>query len=48
MRRYGPFLAPDGYVVSLQNGLNEPIIARAIGADGTLGPLADASRASVK
>ena len=23
----GPRLAPDGYVVSLQNGLNEPIIA---------------------
>ena len=37
MRRYGPFLAPDGYVVSLQNGLNEPIIARAIGTERTVG-----------
>lgn len=37
MRHYGPLLAPDGCVVSLQNGLNEPIIARQIGADRTVG-----------
>ncbi|HEY8598238.1 MAG TPA: 2-dehydropantoate 2-reductase [Thermomicrobiales bacterium] len=35
--RYGPLLAPDGYVVSLQNGLNEPIIAAEIGAERTVG-----------
>ena len=32
-----PLLAPDGYVLSLQNGLNEAIIARAIGAERTVG-----------
>ncbi len=37
IRRYGPLLAPDGYVVSLQNGLNEPIIAREVGAERTVG-----------
>jgi len=30
-------LAPDGYVVSLQNGLNEHVIARAVGRDRTIG-----------
>jgi 2-dehydropantoate 2-reductase len=37
MRQYGPMLAPDGYVVSLQNGLNEEIIARHVGAERTVG-----------
>ena len=32
-----PLLAPDGYVLSLQNGLNEAIIARAVGAERTVG-----------
>lgn len=32
-----PFLAADGCVVSLQNGLNEQVIARRIGADHTVG-----------
>ena len=32
-----PLLAPDGYVLSLQNGLNEAIIARTIGAERTVG-----------
>jgi 2-dehydropantoate 2-reductase len=32
-----PRLAPDGYVVSLQNGINEPAIAAAIGAERTVG-----------
>ncbi len=37
MRRYGPLLAPDGFVVSLQNGLNEELIAREVGAARTVG-----------
>lgn len=32
-----PFLAPDGYVVSVQNGLNEQLIAGLIGRDKTVG-----------
>jgi 2-dehydropantoate 2-reductase len=32
-----PHLAADGYVVSLQNGLNEPLIAAAVGAERTVG-----------
>jgi len=32
-----PHLAPDGYVVSAQNGLNEKVIADRIGADNTVG-----------
>ncbi len=32
-----PRLAPDGFVVSLQNGLNEPVIAAAVGAERTVG-----------
>ena len=32
-----PRLAPDGFVVSLQNGLNEPAIAEAVGAARTVG-----------
>ncbi|HUY98943.1 MAG TPA: 2-dehydropantoate 2-reductase [Thermomicrobiaceae bacterium] len=35
--QYGPMLAPNGYVVSLQNGLNEEIIAREIGPERTVG-----------
>ncbi len=37
IRDLAPLLAPDGYVLSLQNGLNEPIIAEAIGAGRTVG-----------
>lgn len=32
-----PHLAPDGYVLSVQNGLNEHVIARAAGAERTMG-----------
>jgi len=32
-----PHLAPDGFVVSFQNGLNERVIAAAIGAERTVG-----------
>lgn len=32
-----PRLADDGFVVSLQNGLNEPTIRRRVGADRTVG-----------
>lgn len=32
-----PHLAPDGIVVSVQNGLNEPVIARTVGASRTFG-----------
>ena len=32
-----PHLAPDGYVLSAQNGLNELTIAKAIGAERTMG-----------
>ena len=32
-----PLLGPDEYVVSLQNGLEEPKIARAVGAERTVG-----------
>lgn len=32
-----PHLAPDGYVVSAQNGLNELVIAETIGAERTIG-----------
>jgi 2-dehydropantoate 2-reductase len=34
-----PLLATDGFVVSMQNGLNEEAIAQAIGAERTLGCL---------
>jgi 2-dehydropantoate 2-reductase len=30
-------LAPDGYVVSLQNGMNEPVIAAAVGQERVVG-----------
>jgi 2-dehydropantoate 2-reductase len=32
-----PRLAPDGFVVSLQNGVNEPLIAARVGAERTVG-----------
>jgi 2-dehydropantoate 2-reductase len=32
-----PHLSPDGYVVSLQNGLEEPKVARLVGAQSTVG-----------
>ncbi len=32
-----PLVAPDGFVLSLQNGLNEEVIARAIGRERTVG-----------
>jgi 2-dehydropantoate 2-reductase len=32
-----PHLAPDGFVVSLQNGLNESVIAAAVGEERTVG-----------
>ena len=32
-----PHLAPDGYVLSAQNGLNELVIARTVGAQRTMG-----------
>jgi 2-dehydropantoate 2-reductase len=37
MRRYAPLLAENGYVVSIQNGLNESIIASRIGRERTVG-----------
>jgi glutamate carboxypeptidase len=36
MRWIAPRLAPDGYVVSVQNGFNEALIARHIGAERTV------------
>lgn len=37
MKWVGPRLASDGFVVSLQNGLNEPIVAAAVGWPRTVG-----------
>ena len=37
MEQIGPLLASDGYVLSLQNGLNEAVIARHVGAQRTVG-----------
>lgn len=37
LSQIAPRLAVDGFVVSLQNGLNEPVIAAEIGADRTVG-----------
>lgn len=34
------YLAPDGFVVSLQNGINEPTLATVVGAARTLGCIA--------
>lgn len=37
MARVAPLLASDGFVVSLQNGLNESVIATAVGKERTVG-----------
>ena len=37
MQEIEPRLAADGFVVSLQNGLNEGLIAQAVGADRVVG-----------
>ncbi|MGH9175863.1 MAG: ketopantoate reductase family protein [Vicinamibacterales bacterium] len=37
IQQIGPLLAPDGFVLSLQNGLNEEIIARYVGPERTVG-----------
>ena len=37
MRDLAPLVGPEGYVLSLQNGLNEPVIARAVGEARTVG-----------
>lgn len=34
------YLAPNGFVVSLQNGINEPMLAAVVGAERTLGCIA--------
>ena len=39
-RAIKPFLAGDGYAVSLQNCINEDVIAGIVGADNTLGVIA--------
>jgi 2-dehydropantoate 2-reductase len=36
-RQMLPYLAPDGYIVSLQNGLNEETIAAVVGQERTIG-----------
>jgi 2-dehydropantoate 2-reductase len=37
MEQLAPLLAPEGYVLSLQNGLNEALIAERVGAERTVG-----------
>jgi 2-dehydropantoate 2-reductase len=37
MDQIGPLLAPDGYILSLQNGLNEVLIAEHVGPERTVG-----------
>jgi len=37
IKQYGPLLADDGFVLSLQNGLNETVIAAEVGAERTVG-----------
>jgi 2-dehydropantoate 2-reductase len=37
MAQIAPRLAPDGFVLSLQNGLNPPLIASIVGAERTVG-----------
>ena len=37
LRTVEPRLAPGGFVVSLQNGVNEPLIASVVGAERTVG-----------
>ncbi len=36
-RAIAPHVAPGGFVVSAQNGLNEPVIAKIVGAERTIG-----------
>jgi 2-dehydropantoate 2-reductase len=43
MRAIAPLLAVDGMVVSMQNGLNEQVIAAAVGAERTVGCLVNFS-----
>lgn len=42
-----PYLRDNGYIVSVQNSLNEPEIAAIVGADRTLGCIAKIGRAHV-
>ena len=37
IKQYGHLLSDDGFVLSLQNGLNEPIIAAEVGEERTVG-----------
>ena len=37
VRRLAPFLAEDGYAVSVQNGLNEPALATVLGRERVIG-----------
>ncbi|MGH8165512.1 MAG: ketopantoate reductase family protein, partial [Rhodanobacteraceae bacterium] len=37
MQQLGPLLASDGYILSLQNGMNEKVIARHVGEQRTVG-----------
>ncbi|MDE3111706.1 MAG: 2-dehydropantoate 2-reductase [Chloroflexota bacterium] len=37
VRYAAPYLAPDGVIVSLQNGMNEPAIAAIVGRERTMG-----------
>ena len=39
-RRVRPYLAPDGFLVSLQNGINDATLAGIVGAERTLGCIA--------
>ena len=41
-----PYIAADGYVVSLQNGMNEERITSVVGASRTLGCIASGASAS--
>ena len=37
MQQFGPLLVDDGYVLSLQNGMNEEIIVKHVGQERTVG-----------
>lgn len=47
VERVRPLLAPDGVIVSVQNGLNEEAIAQIIGAERTIGAVTRLSAALV-
>lgn len=47
IERVRPYLAPDGVIVSVQNGLNEETIARMIGAERTIGAVTRLSAALI-